>query len=199
MQDAVRLKLSRPRLRYLLLTLFVLAAAAGAGTGLYLWLRAGDGESVRVVTAVQVPYPDGWSELPLSADDGSAGILLNLERRGPEASFLARGVVAGLASDFDIDQLADDTEAALSAEIEGFDLQGKSVSQMGPYETVRITYRETESGGPVAHQVLMAIIPTPSQTFYLTLRAEKADFRQVEDEGLQMMEAIAVQIGASLQ
>ena len=101
MQDAIPLKKSRFRLRYLLLALILLAVTAGAGTGTYLLLRGGE-ESVRVVIAVQIPYPDGWTEEPLTEADRGAGLLLKLERERPETSFLARTVIATLATDFDI-------------------------------------------------------------------------------------------------
>ena len=205
MEDAVprrsrRLRL-RLRVRYLLLAAIVLAAAAGLGTGLYLWLSGGgNGGSVRIVTAVQIPYPGGWSEQPLTEADSNAGILLSLERDGPEASFLARAVVARLAPDFDISQLADDTEAALTAEIENFDLLSKRVLAVGPWEAVQISYRQEGTEAFARdHQVLMTIVPTANQTFYLTFRAETRDFREIEAEGLQIIDTFASQIGASLQ
>ena len=189
MQETLRLKASKLRIRYLLLAVIVLAVAAAAGTGVYLWLRGGDGESARIVTSVQLSYPDRWSGQPLTEADRNAGLLLKLERERPEASFLARTVIARLAPDFDIDQLADDTEAALSTEIDNFDLLSKSVSPIGPFDAVRIYYQQEGEGASAAdHQVLMAIIPTPNQTFYLTLRAEKDDFRRVEDEGLRIID-----------
>jgi hypothetical protein len=199
MEDAIHLKKSRLKLRYLLLALILLAAAAGAGTGTYLWLRGGE-ESIRVIIAVQIPYPAGWSEEPLTEADRDAGLLLKLERERPEASFLARTVIATLATDFDINELADDTEAALSAEIENFQLVRKSVSPIGPFDAVRISYRQ-EGEGTFApdYQVLMAIVPTPNQTFYLTLRAEKKDFRKIEDEGLYIIDAFASDVSANLQ
>ena len=45
----------------------------------------------------------------------------------------------------------------------------------------------------------MAIVPTPNQTFYLTIRAEKKDFSKVEDEGLAIINAFATNVSASLQ
>ena len=203
MEDAVPLKSRRfrikLRIRYLLLGFIVLAAAAGAGTGIFLWLRGGEGESIRVVTAVQFPYPDGWSEQPLTDADRNAGLLLNLETNRPEASFLARTVIARLAPDFDVNELADDTEAALSAEIDNFDLLSKSVAPIGRFDAVRIYYRQRgDEGLATSHQVLMTIIPTPNQTFYLTLRAEKGDFRQFEDEGLRIIDDFVAYIASLL-
>ena len=199
MEDAIPLKKSRFRLRYLLLALILVAAAAGAGTGTYLWLRGGE-ESVRVVIAVQIPYPAGWSEEPLTEADRNAGLLLKLDRERPEASFLARTVIATLATDIDINELADETEAALSTEIENFQLVRTRVSPIGPFDAVRISYRQEDEGTFAPdYQVLMAIIPTPNQTFYLTLRAERKDFGKIEDEGLFIINAFASDVSANLQ
>ncbi len=197
MQDAIPLIKRRLRLRYLLLALILLAAAAGAGTGTYLLLRGGD-ESVRVIIAVQIAYPAGWSEEPLTEADSNAGLLLKLDRERPEASFLARTVIATVATDLDINQLADETEAALSTEIENFQLVETRVSPIGSFDAVQIYYRQTAVEGP-GHKVLMAIIPTPNQTFYLTLRAENNDFWKIEDEGLAIIDAFASNVSASLQ
>ena len=203
MEDAVPLKSRRlsirPRVRYLLLIAIVLAASAGLGTGLYFWLSGGGGESIRVVTAVQIPYPDGWSEQPLTDADRNAGLLLTLERDGPDASFLARTVIAGLAPDFDVNQLADDAGAALSAEIENFDLLSKSVVPIGPFDAVRISYRQADERGFSDHQVLMTIVPTPNQTFYLTFRAEREDFLAVEDEGLEITDTYIAYVAEALR
>jgi hypothetical protein len=187
MQDAMGLRAKgfRVRMRYVVAAALAVALAAGAGTGLFLALRGGDGESIRVVTGVQFPYPQGWTEQPLADVDRSAGLMLKLERERPDASFLARTVIARLAADFDINGLAGDTEAALSAEIEGFDLVSRDVTRLGPYDAVRISYRQ--SGDGADHQTLMVIVPTPNQTFYLTLRAEKAQFRQIESDGSRII------------
>jgi hypothetical protein len=195
----MRLKQSKLRIWRLLLAVVVLAVVVGAGTGIYFRVRGGDGESIRVVTAVQVPYPAGWSERPLSEADRNAGLLMGLERAEPEASFLSRTVIARLATDFDIDELADDTVAALSAEIDNFDLVSKGVSSAGPFDVVLISYRQMGQEGLAGHRNLMAIVPTPNQTFYLTLRAEEGDFRQVEREGLKIIAAFVNYVGAALQ
>jgi hypothetical protein len=193
------LKRRRFRIRYLLLAVIALAAAAAAATGAYLWLRGGDGEPIRVVTSVQIPYPEGWGEQPLTEADRNAGLLLKLDRERPEASFLARTVIARLAPDFDIDELAGDTEAALSAEIDNFDLISSSVLPIGPFDAVRIYYRQTGEEELAGHRVIMAIVPTPNQTFYLTFRAEERDFRRIEGEGLQIIDAFVNDVGARLQ
>ena len=200
MQDAIPLKKTKFRLRYLLLVLVLLAATAGAGTGTYLLLRGGGEESVRVIIAVDIAYPADWSEILLTEDDSNAGLLLKVDREKPEASFLARTVIATLATDFDINQLAEQTVAALSAEVDNFTLLGDSVTPAGAFDAVLISYQQKGEGASAPdYQVLMAIIPTPNQTFYLTLRAEMKDFKGIEDEGLDIINAFAANVSASLQ
>ncbi|MBI1886013.1 MAG: hypothetical protein HYS09_06850 [Chloroflexi bacterium] len=206
MAEAVPLKRRRfgikPGLRSLAVAVLLSAGAAGLATGLFLWLSGGGGESVRIVTGVEFPYPQDWSAQPLTESDRNAGLLLNLQRADPEASLLGRTVIARLPAGFDINQLADDAEVALRREIDNFDLLSKSVSPVGPFPAVRIYYRQ-QSDAQVPEderpgeqlvpesQTLMTIIPTPNQTFYLTLRAEAADFQQVEEEGLAIMAQFA--------
>ncbi len=201
MQDAIPLNKSkrRFRLRNLLLAFILLAITAGAATGTYLILRGGD-DSVSVIIAVEITYPAGWSEVPLTADDTNAGLLLKVEREAPEASFLARTVIATLATDFDINVLAEQTVAALSAEIDNFTLLGDSVSPVASYDSVLLSYEQkgVERSAP-DYQIFMAIVPTPNQTFYLTLRAEKKDFGGIEEEGLEIINAFAANVSASLQ
>ncbi|MDO8614288.1 MAG: hypothetical protein Q7T33_00945 [Dehalococcoidia bacterium] len=198
MQEAIGLKRSRFRIRYLVILVVLVAAAAGLGTGLYLWLQDDGGESVRVVTAVQFPYPNGWDEQSLTEADRNAGLVLSLERQRPDASFLARTVITRLPADFDLNQLADESEAALSSEIESFELLRGSVVSVGPYDAVKLNYLQTDEAG-VDHEVIMVIVPTPNQTFYLTFRAEKTDFQQIEDEGLEIADTFAAYVSAGSQ
>jgi len=198
MEQAIGLKRSRFRLRYLFILAVLVAAAAGLGTGLYLWLRDDGGESARVVTAVQFPYPDGWEEQPLTEADRNAGLVLSLERQRPDASFLARTVITRLPADFDINQLADESETALSSEIESFELLRGSIVSVGPYDAVKLNYLQTDEGG-VEHEATMVIVPTSNQTFYLTFRADEADFRQIEDEGLEIADTFAAYVSAATQ
>ncbi len=162
-------------------------------------LRGGD-ESVSVIVAVEIAYPAGWSEVPLTTDDSNAGLLLIVEREKPEATFLARTVIATLAADFDINLLTEETVAALSAEIENFTLLGDSVSPVASFDSVLLSYEQkgAETSAP-DYQIFMAIVPTPNQTFYLTLRAEKKDFGGIEEEGLEIINAFAANVSASLQ
>ena len=201
MQDAIPLNKSkrRFRLRNLLLAFILLAITAGAATGTYLLLRGGD-DTVSVIIGVEISYPAGWSEVPLTTDDTNAGLLLKVEREKPEASFLARTVIATLATDFDINLLAEETVAALNSEVDNFTLLGDSVSPVAGFDAVLISYQQegAETSAP-DYQVFMAIVPTPNQTFYLTIRAEKKDFGAVEDEGLEIINAFAANVSASLQ
>ena len=200
MQDAIPLKGKRSRfglrIRPLLIALIGLSLAAVAATGVYLLVRGGDEESVRVVTGVQFPYPQGWAEQPLSGDDRNAGLLLKLERGDPAASFLARTVIARLPADFNAQALASDTEAALAAEIDGFDLLSSEVAAVGPYQAVLIEYRQAAAEGQPAYQTLLAILPDENQTFYLTVRAERGDFRQTKDEGLKIIGDFSAYVSA---
>lgn len=197
MQDALPLKARRRlRVRYLLAALVLVGAAAGLTTGLYLWLRGGDETSTRVVTGVQFPYPDGWSEQTLTNADRQAGLVLSLDHRQPDASFLARTVIAALPQDFDITALENNTIEALNADVNGFELARSAISRIGPYEALTIEYRQPDEEGLSEHRVLMAIIPTPNQTYYLTLRAETDDFRRIEDEGLEIVETFVTYVAS---
>ncbi|MEK7248345.1 MAG: LpqN/LpqT family lipoprotein [Chloroflexota bacterium] len=183
-------------LRGLLFGLITLAALGGAGTGVFLWLSAGEGESVRVITAVQFPYPQGWSEQPLTAEDRSAGLMLKLDRQDPAATFLARTVIARLAPDFDVSRLADETATALTGEIEGFELLDKGVLALGPYQAVRVEYSQTGVEESPDYHTVMTIVPTENQTFYLTVRATKNDFRKIKEEGLQITNTFVTYVSA---
>lgn len=200
MQDALPLKARRRlRVRYLLAALVVVVATAGLTTGLYLWLRGGDETSPRVVTGIQFPYPDGWREQTLTEADRQAGLILSLNHRQPDASFLARTVVATLPEDFDIGALENETVEALSVDVDGFELVRSNISRIGAFDALTIEYLQPDQEGASGHRVLMAVIPTPHQTYYLTFRAERADFRDVEEEGLGIMDTFAAYIEAAGQ
>ena len=198
MEQAMGLRKGKFRARYLVILVVLIGAAAALGTGLYLWLQDDGGQSTRVVTAVQFPYPDGWDEQTLTEADRNAGLVLSLERQRPGASFLARTVITRLPADFDINQLADESEAALSSEIEGFELLRGSIVVVGPYDAVKLDYSQTGEDG-AEHEATMVIIPTSNQTFYLTFRAEEADFQRIEDEGLEIADTFAAYVSAATQ
>lgn len=187
MEYAMPLKRRRFRMRYAVMALVFLLAVAGVAGGLYVWLGTGDGDSARVVTGVQFPYPDGWTEEALTEADKQAGLVLKLGHDDPPASFLARTVLGALSEAFDINALADDSERALRAEIENFELDEKTVTRFGSYDAVEIRYRQIGAGADEDYEVLMVIVPTGTQTFYLTLRALEEEFGDVEAQGIDIV------------
>lgn len=201
MQDALPLKTRKLRIRrrFIPIALAAIAVAGGLATGLYLWLSDGGETSTRVVTGVQFPYPDGWSEQALTDADRQAGLILKLDHDEPDASFLARTVVAALPQDFDVNALAADTEEALAADIEGFELIRRDVSRVGSYDAVEIDYLQQAEDEFGEHRILMVIAPTPNQTFYLTIRAERADFPAVEHEGRETISTFMTYVEAAGQ
>jgi hypothetical protein len=203
MEDALRAKGRRHRLRLsfrqILLLLIAAVAAFSVAAAVYTYLRDDDtAPSVRVITGVQFPYPAGWSEQPLTDDDKTAGLVLKLERRNPEASFLARTVVARLAPGFDINQLSADSQRALSSEIEGFDPVSNDVKLVAGMQAVQIRYSQADEGDG-RFQTLMTIIPMPNQTFYLTMRTGESEYDRAEAEGVQLMDTFAAYVNSASQ
>jgi hypothetical protein len=200
MQEAINVgakrRAARPNIRLLVLGAASLAATALLVAGVYFWVSGGEEEpSVRVITGVQFPYPPDWTEQPLSQDDRSAGLILKLERDDPEATFLARTVIARLAVEFDINQLAGDTATALENEIAGFDLLTSSVTPIGSLQTVQLQYRQDD--GESTYQTLMTIIPLENQTFYLTARTEDSSFGAINADALQLISTFANYVSAA--
>ncbi len=201
MDDAIHpkstLKLSDWRV---IATLGALAIAVILVVGAFA-LSAGssDQDTARVVTGVQFPYPAGWSEQALTEDDRNAGLVLRLERDTPDASFLARTVIARTPADLDINELAADTKAALATEIEGFQLVSSDVVEVAGRQAVEVTYQQTVDTPPGTHWVRMTIVPGENQTFYLTFRAAAADFDTVENDGQQIVQDFVAYITASEQ
>jgi hypothetical protein len=192
-----RLKL-RLSLRQFLLALAAIAVAVGVSAGLYTLLREDQGPSVRVITGVQFPYPAGWGEQPLTNDDKAAGLVLKLERQDPQASFLARTVIARLGTDFDINRLAEDSARALNSEIDGFHLITNNVKTVSSLQAVQLTYSQ-KGEADATFETLMTIIPLPNQTFYLTMRAPEAQYEQAEAEGIQLMDTFAAYVNGANQ
>ena len=196
MQDAIQLnKASRFRTKYFLMVGAVLAVMAAAGTGAYLLLAGGESEAPsRVVIAVQVAPPAGWTAETLTTDDQGAGVLLKLESASPDASFLARTVIGKLPADFDIQKLAADTEAALAADIENFKLVDTKIASAGSFDAVWIRYRQAGEGAAPDYQTMVTVIPTPNQTFFLTIRSEQSDFSEVEAAGRKIIGDVATYV-----
>jgi hypothetical protein len=125
----------------------------------------------------------------LTENDRGAGIILHLDRQDPEATFLARTVVAPLAANFDINALAVDTQRALNNEIEGFKLVSNNVTTFSSVPAVQIAY--TQPGeDDVSFSTLMVIAPTANQTYYMTVRAPEGEFSRVEAEGIGLVETL---------
>ena len=202
MEDAFKARGRRLKLRLSARQLLVLAAAVAVAiavsVGLYTLLLEDKSESVRVITGVQFPYPAGWGEQPLTADDRAAGLVLKLDRQDPQASFLARTVVARLAPDFDINQLAEDTARALNSEIDGFRLITNDVKTASSLQAVQLTYSQTGEAD-ATFVTLMTIIPLPNQTFYLTMRAPEAEYLRAEAEGMQLIDTFAAYVNGANQ
>jgi hypothetical protein len=202
MEDALRPRGRRLRLRlsfFQILILLVVGLAVFAGAAaVYMYLQDDEGESIRVITGVQFPYPAGWGEQPLTNSDKTAGLVLRLERQDPEASFLARTVVARLAPNFDVNQLSADSARVLRSEIEGFNLISNEVKPVSSLQAVQIRYDQADEGDG-KFQTLMTIIPLPNQTFYLTMRAPEAQYDRAEAEGLQLMETFAAYVNSAAQ
>lgn len=176
------------RARYLLIALIAVLAVSGSATGgVLLWANSGGGNSQRVVVAVNMAYPQGWVEQPLSEADRNAGLLLNLENPALSATFLGRTVLGRLSEDFNINQLLADTEVALSSQIEDFDLISSEVTNIAGFDAVRVYYRQESARERDPFQTMMVIVPTESQTFYLTLRAEKDSFTAAQRDASQMI------------
>jgi hypothetical protein len=184
---------------HIVVMLLALAAAAAFIAGVYVWRQGGgeDQPAIRVITGVQFPYPAGWAEQPLSADDKKAGLVLRVERENPAASFLARTVVAPVVPELDVSKLASDTEAALKGQIEGFQSLSKEVVTIGGYQAAEITYRQANGKPSDDFTVRMTIIPTTNQTFYLTLRSPTDQFTGVNTDGHKMAEDFATYVRAA--
>jgi hypothetical protein len=199
MEDAIRLKSRRFSGKYFLLLILVLTATAASLLGIYLWRQGSDEESIRVVTGLQFPYPEGWTEQPLSDADKNAGLVLMVNSEQPTGSFLARTVIGQPAADLDMNKLAGDTEAALAGEIQGFELISKEVTVIGGFQAVQIDYRQDSADPPGGHRVRMTIIPTANQTFYLTTRAARSDFNDISDESRKIVEDFMAYVSAAGQ
>jgi hypothetical protein len=195
LDDAIGVRGRKSRFRLTLRQLgfgvVVIAAGVAVGFAAYTLLQSEEEAppGTRVVTGVNFPYPAGWAEEPLTENDRGAGIILHLDRQDPEATFLARTVVAPLAANFDINALAVDTQRALNNEIEGFKLVSNNVTTFSSVPAVQIAY--TQPGeDDVSFSTLMVIAPTANQTYYMTVRAPEGEFSRVEAEGIGLVETL---------
>ena len=196
MEDALeaarRLKL-RLSVRQLLLSAAVAAVLVGVAAGLYISLREDKGESVRVLTGVQSPYPEGWVEQPLTDDDRAAGFVLKVDRQDPQATFLARAVLTKSGERRDASQLSEQSAWVLSMLVDDVHLITNEIKTIASVEAVQLTYRQTAEAD-ANFETLVTVLPLPNRTFYLTMRAPAADYGRAEPQGIQLMDNVAADI-----
>ena len=163
------------------------------GVAAYLLLVDSDSAEAPIVTAVSIEYPVGWEGVPLTQEEQAAGVLIKLSHESPDASFLARGVPGRPEQPFDVETLGVEIERALTAEIEGFEVISRTTVEWGSFPAVQIHYRQPDEAG-VAHQVLMVVIPTERQTFYVSMRAPADEFPSVEAGSRSMIDSFVAYI-----
>lgn len=173
----------------------VLVAAVVAvvsGTAAAWMLARGDDEEHVPVEEVMgtVSLPPGWRRLPVPSDDRAAGVVFEAGRSEPAASIVVRRVRGRLAPDFEVEELAEETEAALAAEIEGFEPLDRALTSVASRDAVRLVWRQAAAGG-VAFRSTMLILPTPREAFYFTLRAVAAEYRAVQADGERLLARLA--------
>ena len=130
--------------------------------------------------AAAIQFPAPWHRIPAEAADEKAGVLLRLERAEPEAGFLLRRILGRIEPPVDPEQLADETEAALQKEVEGFVLLEKSVLKRGAQDIVSLDYIQGKDRN--TFRALLLVVPTSDRTFYLTFRGPSASHSQVRPE-----------------
>ncbi len=135
-----------------------------------------------IVTSVSLSYPSGWREQPLSDFDKKVNIILRLKKVSPDASFIARTVFGDLEKGFDINSLSDQTAESLAKKIQNFELSGKSVSHIGPFDAVQVLYTQVGPKDNNSYENILIIIPTQNQTFYLTFRSLEGDFSKIKSD-----------------
>ena len=139
--------------------------------------------NVEVVSKVDIDYPQGWTEQTLTDGDKIAGIILNLERSAPEASFILRTIVGQLEENINMNDLSDEIVDTFNQEIENFDLVSKKVYRLDSFDAIEVRYtQESEAEDNKVFENLIIIIPTKNQTFYLTFRANESDFDQIQED-----------------
>lgn len=176
-------------LRTRLLAAVAVALAAALGATLYAVLQQDDEKSAVIPAATgadagEFRYPASWDEEPRTPADETAGLLLKLERPDAEASFLIRRAAGRLEPGFSLDALASQTEAALKAEIENLKLLENRRYRDGSLDVVEISYLQDRS--PENFRVVLLVIPTEEQTFYVTSRAAENGFQKVEKDVREM-------------
>lgn len=138
----------------------------------------GNGQASEDAAAIQFPAP--WTRIPAEAADEKAGVLLRLQRAEPEAGFLLRRILGRIEPPLDPEKLADETEAALQKEVEGFVLLEKSVLKRGAQKIVSLDYIQGKDRS--TFRALLLVVPTSDRTFYLTFRGPSGSHSQVRPE-----------------
>ena len=139
--------------------------------------------NVEIVSKVDIDYPQGWTEQKLTDVDKIAGIILNLERSTPEATFILRTIVGQLEENINIDELSDEIVNKFNKEIENFDLVNKKVYRLDSLDAIEVRYKQkSEAEDNKVYENLIIIIPTKNQTFYLTFRSDESDFDKIQKD-----------------
>jgi hypothetical protein len=169
--------------------LVAVCVVAGVAIALALWaaydLVTDDNEAV-VSTPLAVSLPDEWAKTALASDDPNAGVIYRAARAEPDASLVVRTVTAPLPDDFDMEPLAAETEAALAAEVDGFELVSSSVTLLADKDAVSIVYRHGAE-----EQSRMVILPAANQTYYVVLTFASSDAPALEEDAAALFESIA--------
>jgi hypothetical protein len=170
----------------------LVAMCVVAGVAVALAMRAAyglvaDDDTSKPFISLDVRLPSGWNEAALSADDRDASVIYRAERLGPDASMVVRATAGGLPEALDMEALAVDTEAALAAEVDGFDLITRRVELLASNDAVSMLYRHGQD------QSRLVILTTPVRTYYVVLTAARVDFTAIENEATAIFESIAAE------
>jgi hypothetical protein len=141
-----------------------------------------------IISEVDLAYPAGWQTQHLSFDQAEEGVVLQASRDDPPAVSSIRTVVGALPSDFSIEELERSTAAALRNERSDLDLLDTTITQVEGHAMVMIEYRTMDTE-PV--RTLMAVIPQPAQTFYVTTSGEENAFDRIRTDAVQIVESFA--------
>ena len=169
----------------------LVAACVVAGTAVALALLAAyglvtDDDNVATVSSLNIALPAEWNEAALTRDDRAAGVIYRADHAEPDASVVVRTVTGALPETFNIEALAADTEAALAAEVDGFELVSRSIGTLAGNDAISIVYRhDTEE------QSRMVILPKANQTYYGVLTSASSDFAAIEEDSAAIFESIA--------
>lgn len=132
------------------------------------------------ITSLSMAYPSGWQPSGVSQAEREAGVLSKVHKAAPKANAVIRGVVVDLATDFTINELPDKLVGTLGANIKNFEVVNKGVAQIGSYEAAQVRYTEQDQTTDKKYEILMLVIPTKNQSFYLVFRAPSGEYAKNE-------------------